>query len=107
MSLRYSDDGSSGAHICDLNCDEGKSSDISMSRVNKVRQVTVPPLLLPIVVPLAAPAAFLSNHMASLSHYALVYAGITGEAFFPSARRARALTSSRGLRSRAGCEFCV
>jgi hypothetical protein len=76
----------------------------AMSRINEAGQITVPPLLLPIVVPLAAPTAFLSNHMASLSHHALVYSGITGEAFFPSARRARALTSSRGLRSRAGCK---
>lgn len=70
--------------------------------IQAAARVTVPPMLLPIITPLAAPTAFLSNAMASLSHYALVYAGITGEGFFPSARRARALTSSRGLRSRAG-----
>ncbi len=30
----------------------------------------------------------------SLSTYALVYTGLTGDAFFPSARRARALTGA-------------
>jgi hypothetical protein len=63
----------------------------------------VPPALLPFVLPLAAPTAFVSNIMASISSYALVYAGITGEPFFQSARRAKALTSSRGLRSKSGC----
>lgn len=50
--------------------------------IQAAARVTVPPMLLPIITPLAAPTAFLSNAMASLSHYALVYAGITGEGFF-------------------------
>jgi hypothetical protein len=36
---------------------------------------------------------YLDNATTALSKYALVYAGLTGDAFMPSARRARALTS--------------
>ncbi|CCA67496.1 hypothetical protein PIIN_01325 [Serendipita indica DSM 11827] len=70
--------------------------------IHNLSRLTVPPTLLPFVLPLAGPTTFVSTIMASLSNYALVYVGITGDAFFPAARRAKALTSSRGLRSKAG-----
>ena len=41
---------------------------------------------------LAMPINFLGNLTGALSNLALIYVGITGDAFFPSARRAQALT---------------
>ncbi len=41
---------------------------------------------------------FLEGITTALSKYALVYVGITGDPFMPSARRARALTSKVGKR---------
>lgn len=37
---------------------------------------------------------YLENVTGTLSKYALVYMGLTGDPFFPSARRARALTAA-------------
>lgn len=37
---------------------------------------------------------YLETVTTALSKYALVYAGLTGDPFFPSARRAQALTRS-------------
>lgn len=53
-----------------------------------LRRAPVP--LLPFV---AYPINFLGNLTGALSPLALVYVGLTGDEFFPSARRAKALTS--------------
>ncbi|EJD44142.1 hypothetical protein AURDEDRAFT_185171 [Auricularia subglabra TFB-10046 SS5] len=58
-------------------------------------RLTTPPAIPPSLHPLTVPLRMLAALLRSLSNYALVYAGITGEPFFPSARRARALTSVR------------
>lgn len=57
------------------------------------------PVYLPIALrmysgPLLYAAGYLENAAGSLSKYALVYVGITGEGFWLSARRARALVTS-------------
>ncbi len=44
--------------------------------------------------PLLFAAGYLEDAAGSLSKYALVYVGITGEGFWVSARRARALVTS-------------
>lgn len=46
----------------------------------------------PLLYWFSLPISLLGNISTSLSAYALVYTGITGDAFFPSAHRARALT---------------
>jgi len=46
--------------------------------------------------------SFLENATTALSKYALVYAGLTGDAFMPSARRAKALTTGVGKFGRRG-----
>ena len=43
---------------------------------------------------LAMPINFLGNLTSTLSSLALIYIGLTGDAFFPSARRAQALVSA-------------
>ncbi|KZV81318.1 hypothetical protein EXIGLDRAFT_731424 [Exidia glandulosa HHB12029] len=60
-----------------------------------VYRVTTPPAVPPMFNPLVIPLRLLGNLLRSLSNFALVYVGLTGEAFFPAARRARALTSIR------------
>lgn len=50
----------------------------------------------PIFYWLSLPLSMLGNLSTSLSTYALVYTGLTGDAFFPSAHRARALTAAAG-----------
>ncbi|KAG8839821.1 hypothetical protein FRC18_003833 [Serendipita sp. 400] len=75
---------------------------IATFAIQTLTRITVPPFLLPLTHTLAYPTSLLSNSMASLSNYALVYAGVTGEAFFQSARRAKALTASRALRHNPG-----
>jgi hypothetical protein len=52
------------------------------------------PWLQPVTYGAAVAVGMLDNASSSLSKYALVYTGLTGDAFFPSARRARALTTS-------------
>jgi hypothetical protein len=57
------------------------------------------PVYLPIALrmytgPLLYAASYLEDAAGSLSKYALVYVGITGEGFWLSARRARALVTS-------------
>jgi hypothetical protein len=54
---------------------------------------------------LATPTHWIMKNMSTLSNYALVYTGVTGMPFFASARRARALTSARGMRSKTSCRF--
>jgi hypothetical protein len=48
---------------------------------------------LPMLPWLAFPLRVIGNVTSSLSELALVYAGLTGDDFFSSARRARALTT--------------
>ncbi|KAH7906001.1 plasma-membrane choline transporter-domain-containing protein [Hygrophoropsis aurantiaca] len=52
------------------------------------------PLAQPLLVGAAMAVGYLEGVTASLSRYALVYTGLTGAPFFPSARRARALTEA-------------
>jgi hypothetical protein len=52
-----------------------------------------------IVVTAAASVRMLEGVMTSLSRHALIYTGLTGDPFFVSARRAKALTDA-GARSR-------
>jgi Plasma-membrane choline transporter len=52
------------------------------------------PWLQPLTYGAAMAVGMLDNASTSLSKYALVYSGLTGDAFFPSARRAKALTGS-------------
>ncbi|EJD05774.1 uncharacterized protein FOMMEDRAFT_139123 [Fomitiporia mediterranea MF3/22] len=49
---------------------------------------------IPLLPLLRLPIKFLGNATGALSSLALVYVGLTGDAFFPSARRARALTAA-------------
>lgn len=49
---------------------------------------------LPLLPWLTFPLKFLGNATGALSTLALVYTGLTGDAFFPSARRARALAAA-------------
>jgi hypothetical protein len=43
---------------------------------------------------MAMAVGMLDNVTTALSKYVLVYTGLTGDAFFPGARRARALTAA-------------
>jgi hypothetical protein len=52
------------------------------------------PFLHPLTIGMAMAVGMLENVTTALSKYALVYTGLTGDAFFPSARRARALTAA-------------
>ena len=54
----------------------------------------------PLLPWLSLPLNILGNATNSLSTYALAYAGLTGDSFFPSARRARALAAANGVRDR-------
>lgn len=55
----------------------------------------------------------LDNVTTALSEYALIYTGLTGDPFMPSARRARALTTNaeakigRATRRRRGGSECM
>ncbi|EGN95830.1 hypothetical protein SERLA73DRAFT_76886 [Serpula lacrymans var. lacrymans S7.3] len=57
------------------------------------------PWLQPLTVGAGFAVGWLEGVTSSLSKYALVYTGLTGDAFFPSARRARALTAAVESRS--------
>ena len=48
----------------------------------------------PLLPLLRFPCSFLGNAASTLSTLALVYTGLTGDAFFPGARRARAVTTA-------------
>lgn len=50
------------------------------------------PWLQPLAVGSGIAVAYLETVTSALSRYALIYTGLTGDPFFPSARRARALT---------------
>jgi len=52
------------------------------------------PFLQPLVLVSAFAVGYLENATSSLSTYALAYLGLTGDPFFPSARRAAALTTA-------------
>ena len=52
------------------------------------------PFLKPLVFASALAVGYLENATSSLSTYALAYLGLTGDPFFPSARRAAALTTA-------------
>ncbi|KAI0373081.1 hypothetical protein BV20DRAFT_1014481 [Pilatotrama ljubarskyi] len=54
----------------------------------------LPPYMRVVSVGASMAVGYLEAVTSSLSTYALVYTGLTGDAFFPSARRARALTSA-------------
>lgn len=54
--------------------------------------IVLRPWLQPITIGAGMAVAYLEGVTSSLSRYALVYVGLTGDPFFPSARRARALT---------------
>jgi len=58
-----------------------------------LRYITTLPMVPQIIHPINIPIAVLQNVTQSLSQYALVYAGLTGESFLSSARRSRAVTS--------------
>lgn len=65
-----------------------------------LRRLTTPPQLR-FLAPLH-PLAFLSGAIATLdsvSTYALVYIGVTGDGFWPSARRARGIVPNPGAKS--------
>ena len=54
----------------------------------------LPPYMRIVTVGAGMAVGYLEAATNSLSTYALVYTGLTGDAFFPSARRARALTGA-------------
>lgn len=54
----------------------------------------LPPYMRIVSVGATMAVGYLEATTNSLSTYALVYTGLTGDAFFPSARRARALTGA-------------
>lgn len=49
---------------------------------------------MPLLPWLSFPINFLGNASGAMSSLALVYVGLTGDAFFPSAKRAQALTAA-------------
>ena len=52
------------------------------------------PWLQPLTIGMSMAVSYLESVTTSFSKYALVYTGLTGDPFFPSARRARALTAA-------------
>ena len=54
----------------------------------------LPPYMRIVTVGAGMAVGYLEAATNSLSTYALIYTGLTGDAFFPSARRARALTGA-------------
>lgn len=59
----------------------------------------LPPYMRFVSIGAGMAVAYLEAATSSLSTYGLVYAGLTGDAFFPSARRSRALTGAVENRS--------
>jgi len=76
--------------------------DVATFLITAAMRITLPPVLAPFAVYLATPTHWIMKNMSTLSNYGLVYTGITGMPFFASARRARALTSARGMRTKTG-----
>ncbi|KAH9950218.1 plasma-membrane choline transporter-domain-containing protein [Amylocystis lapponica] len=60
----------------------------------RVLPLYLPPYLRFVSVGAGMAVGYLDNVTGTLSMHALVYTGLTGDAFFPSARRARALTAA-------------
>jgi hypothetical protein len=56
--------------------------------------ITMRPWLQPVVIGSGFAVGYLENATSSLSTYGLIYTGLTGDPFFPSARRAKALTAA-------------
>ena len=54
----------------------------------------LPPYMRIVNVGAAMLVGYMETITGTLSKYALVYVGLTGDAFFPSARRSRALTAA-------------
>ena len=54
----------------------------------------LPPYMRVVSIGATMAVGYLEAATSSLSTYALIYTGLTGDAFFPSARRARALTGT-------------
>ena len=52
------------------------------------------PWLQPLIIAASMAVGMLDNATTALSKYALVYVGLTGDAFFVAARRAKALTAA-------------
>ena len=75
-----------------------------------ILQVTSPAILPACLHPLSIPIVLLSNSLTSytFSGYTLPYAGLTGDAFFPSSRRAREITSiKRPSVTPPTCTWCI
>ena len=56
--------------------------------------LTMRPWLQPLIIGSSMAVGMLDNVTTALSKYALVHVGLTGDAFFVAARRARALTAA-------------
>lgn len=67
---------------------------IALRRFPAYLPLPVRPFVQPLVFASAFAVGYLENATSSLSTYALAYLGLTGDSFFPSARRAAALTAA-------------
>ena len=67
---------------------------IALRRFPGYLPLPVRPFLQPLVIASVFAVGYLENATSSLSTHALVYLGLTGDPFFPSARRAAALTAA-------------
>jgi hypothetical protein len=67
---------------------------IALRRFPAYLPLPVRPFLQPLVIASAFAVGYLENSTSSLSTHALAYLGLTGDPFFPSARRAAALTAA-------------
>jgi len=67
---------------------------IALRRFPAYLPLPVRPFLQPLVIASAFAVGYLENATSSLSTHALAYLGLTGDPFFPSARRAAALTTA-------------
>lgn len=67
---------------------------IALRRFPAYLPLPVRPFLQPLVLVSAFAVGYLENATSSLSTHALAYLGLTGDPFFPSARRAAALTAA-------------
>jgi hypothetical protein len=67
---------------------------IALRRFPSYLPLPARPFLQPLVLVSAFAVGYLENTTSSLSTYALAYLGLTGDPFFPSARRAAVLTTA-------------
>lgn len=67
---------------------------IALRRFPAYLPLPVRPFLQPLVLASVFAVGYLENATSSLSTHALAYLGLTGDPFFPSARRAAALTAA-------------